>query len=308
MNRHIKQFLLRGASGSGLLAFRRFTSSSHLRVVTYHGVDDRTHPVINLDRLQTDPSIFTRQVETLARKFKLVDLGQAVRQYLAQGTWPKRGLAITFDDGYLNNLEIAAPILKRIGVPATFFVTAGFIDGRTTPWWYDLRQWMADQPEISPDAAVARSIREEARLKPMSETKRDIELSQLGVTKRFSGFYPFMSRENCRSLLTMGFDVQCHGDTHASFSGESTDRVKKEIRASAGFIQNIGVQPWGLAYPYGHEPVDMKAAGEEMKACGIVAAFTTTEGSNTLKADPWRLHRWDMHGGYSALGALARVS
>jgi len=308
MNRHFKQLLLHGASGLGLLSLCRYKTRSHLRIVTYHGVDDRTHRIINLDRLQADPAVFTRQIETLARNFQPVDLGQAVRQYLAQGTWPKRGLAITFDDGYLNNLEIAAPILKRIGVPATFFVTAGFIDGKTTPWWYDLRQWLTDQPGMLPEIASAKAIHEEARLKPMSEADRNDILSQLGVTKRSNGFYSFMTREDCRSLVTMGFDVQCHGDTHASFAGESTDRVKKEIQASVNFIHNLGIKPWGLAYPYGHEPGDMKAAEEEMKAGGIVAAFTTTEGANAMRANPWCLRRWDIHGGYSALGALARVS
>ena len=42
---------------------------------------------------------------------------------------PPAAAAITFDDGYRDNLEIAAPILKRRGLPATLFVASGFIDG-----------------------------------------------------------------------------------------------------------------------------------------------------------------------------------
>ena len=55
-------------------------------------------------------------------------------------------LSMTFDDGYLDNFEIAAPILRRFGLPATFFVTTGFIGSQViAPWDRDLpRQpgWM----------------------------------------------------------------------------------------------------------------------------------------------------------------------
>ena len=47
----------------------------------------------------------------------------------ARGRAPARALAITFDDGYADNATVAAPILLRLGLPATFFVATGFLDG-----------------------------------------------------------------------------------------------------------------------------------------------------------------------------------
>lgn len=307
MKPSLKSVVLRMASWSGYLELRRSLSRSKFRVVTYHGVDDRTHPVINYDRLQTYPDLFTCQVEALAREFSIVDLGDAVRGFLAKGIWPDRALAITFDDGYQNNLLFAAPILKRIGVPATFFVTAGFVDGRVTPWWYDLRRWLARSGQ-PPNEATARAIDLEAKLRPMKESVRDLELAKLGVERGGDCFYPLMNRDECNRLIAMGFDLQCHGDTHASFAGESPERVKKEMQASVDFVSSLGQKPWGIAYPYGHEAADLEAARAAMTSLGLSAALTTREGANGVDADPWRLRRWDMHGGYTPLAAVARVS
>jgi peptidoglycan/xylan/chitin deacetylase (PgdA/CDA1 family) len=307
VNRFVKPLALQAASYSGALALKRNVTRSRFRIVTYHGVDDHTHPVVNFDRLQTDPATFARQVEKMATAFRIVNMEDAVRHFLANGTWPDRGLAITFDDGYRNNLEVAAPILKRIGVPATFFVTAGFVEGSTKPWWYELRQWMAGHVRSVPEA-ISRAAGTEVRLRPMNEVDRNRELSALGVHQGDVDCYPFMTEDECRSLIAMGFDIQCHSDTHVSFSGESDERVRIEIQKSVEFVKRLGCEPWGLAYPYGHEPTNAIFAHNEMSSCGMIAAFTTREGANGVHADRWNLRRWDMHGGYSALGAVARVS
>src|SRR5205085_12504208 len=71
---------------------------------------------------------------------------------LYAGTIPARALAITFDDGYADNDELAAPILKRLGMSATFFVSTGFLDGGCM--WNDriieaIRSCEADQLDLS---------------------------------------------------------------------------------------------------------------------------------------------------------------
>ena len=48
----------------------------------------------------------------------------------------KRFICITFDDGYRDNYSLAYPLLERLGVPFTVYVTTGFIDNRLPMWWY----------------------------------------------------------------------------------------------------------------------------------------------------------------------------
>lgn len=295
------------ASGAGLYAVRRYLTRQALRVVTYHGVDSYTDPVANLDRLQADPGVFARQLDALAGAFRVVDLGEAVQCFVRDGTWPDRALAITFDDGYRNNLEVAAPILSAKGLPATFFVTAGFVEERCTPWWYDLREFLAHSAQASGQAR-AQAIRLEAELRPMADGRRESVLSDLGVVRGASKAYPFMTRDECRQLIAMGFDVQPHGDTHVSLGAESNDRVAQEIRASVAFVRDVGGKPWGLAYPYGHRPSNLAAAVEVMRSEGLLAGLTTETGVNSRRVNPWLLRRFDLHGGYDPLAAVARVS
>lgn len=310
----IKQSILQAARLSGFMAFRRAVTKNQFRIVTYHGVDAAQHPVINFDRLQTAPELFTRQVEQLARQFKIVSFKDAVAHYRHHRCWPQQALAITFDDGYRNNLEQAAPILQRLGVTATFFVTAGFIDGRVRPWWYHMRALLAARGGLSEGEKIAEAVRLEAMSRPMAETERRVFLEEFAATMGATDSapeataYPFMTRVECRKLLTMGFDVQAHGDTHASFAGETPERVNDEIRRSVQLVREIGHAPWAMAYPYGHEPHDPAAARKTMIDCGLVAAVTTCEGGNGRASDLYALRRHDLHGGYTPLAAVFKLS
>ena len=62
------------------------------------------------------------------RWFNVLPLDEACRR-LRECSLPARAMAITFDDGYADNHDIAAPILRRHGLSATFFVATGFLDG-----------------------------------------------------------------------------------------------------------------------------------------------------------------------------------
>src|SRR5688572_5614648 len=64
----------------------------------------------------------------LQREFNVLSLGEACAR-IERGALPARAACITFDDGYADNEEVALPILKRLGLRATFFVSPGFCDG-----------------------------------------------------------------------------------------------------------------------------------------------------------------------------------
>ena len=308
MNRFIKQSLLRVGFASGYFAARRRLGADSFRIVTYHGVDPDQHDVVNFDRLQTHPDIFAGQIELFARHFKIMPLREAVGYYRDHGRWPVRGLAITFDDGYRNNLEYAAPILERAGAHATFFVTSGFIDKQLAPWWYLLREHLARQPESPVKQMIQRAIEQEDLLRPMNESHRASALARMSVPAEGTLRYPFLDRQQCRELLKRGFDVQCHSHNHISFAGETTERILQDIALSADFIRSVGHTPWSWAYPYGHEPKDVLNVRKGLQDQGILTAVTTRVLCNGRNADLFALGRYDLHGGYSPEAALARIS
>jgi peptidoglycan/xylan/chitin deacetylase (PgdA/CDA1 family) len=92
-------------------------------------------------RLETDPHAiavtpenFRQQMEMLRRDFHPISLDALVASF-SGGRVPRRGVAVTFDDGYEDNLTEARAILEQYEVPATCFVTAGYVGGQREFWW-----------------------------------------------------------------------------------------------------------------------------------------------------------------------------
>jgi peptidoglycan/xylan/chitin deacetylase (PgdA/CDA1 family) len=105
-------------------------------ILTYHSlVDGPRHRFVDPAR-RTAPEVFDRHCAWLARHRKVVSLSALV-QCLRAGGQPEPGsVVITFDGGYLDNLQTAAPILGRYGLPATLFVATDSIES-AAPYWGD---------------------------------------------------------------------------------------------------------------------------------------------------------------------------
>lgn len=99
-------------------------------VVSFHRVNREADPT----GLTISPEMFERFCRFFSHYFDVVSLTHFVER-LEKGQSVGALLAITFDDGYLDNFEIAAPILKRLNLPATFFVTTKFVGTDTVPMW-----------------------------------------------------------------------------------------------------------------------------------------------------------------------------
>jgi peptidoglycan/xylan/chitin deacetylase (PgdA/CDA1 family) len=113
-----------------------------LTVVTYHQVRDPAD-----DGSSVGTADFRQQMEYLRQTYTVVPLADAVGR-LARGKRPQRLVAITFDDGYLDNATIAAPIMHALGLPATFFVSTDMI-GSAKPFPHDVERGRPPQLHMS---------------------------------------------------------------------------------------------------------------------------------------------------------------
>ena len=125
--KRIKNWLGHAAGATGVYAhnFR-----SKMVVVTFHRVNDWMAE----DGITCGSKRFEQFCAFFQRHFRVVPLSEQVA-----GCWQSRDmggtLAITFDDGYRDNIDVAVPILRRHALPATFFVATGFIGTDYTPPW-----------------------------------------------------------------------------------------------------------------------------------------------------------------------------
>lgn len=98
--------------------------TDRLAILTYHSIDDSGSV------LSTHPETFERQIAHLAELgYRGTSLSEAVKHNQSTGRWPERTVAITFDDGYENNLCVAQPILTRHGFTATIYLITRHVGG-----------------------------------------------------------------------------------------------------------------------------------------------------------------------------------
>lgn len=128
--------IIRGAVKSSLayltfgLRLHHLLLSNSAIVVAFHRVNNSTEG----DGLTCGVEMFKRYCQFFADYFHVISLGDLVGK-MERCEPLNRELAITFDDGYQDNYEYAAPVLKAIGLPATFFVVTQFIETEFVPCW-----------------------------------------------------------------------------------------------------------------------------------------------------------------------------
>jgi peptidoglycan/xylan/chitin deacetylase (PgdA/CDA1 family) len=116
-------------------------------ILLYHRVSElESDP----QRLAVTPDRFSKHLEVIASHFTPVGLRPLV-EHARRGTLPPRAVAVTFDDGYADNLENAKPLLERWNVPATLFVATSYVGGAREFWWDELERLLLTEsalPEI----------------------------------------------------------------------------------------------------------------------------------------------------------------
>lgn len=127
-------------------------------ILMYHRVTELANDPY---MLAVTPERFAAQLDAIRTVGVPMQLQQLVRA-LRQGKVPSRAVAITFDDGYADNLHNAKPLLARYEAPATVFVTAGQV-GRSREFWWDELDRLLLQPGTLPPVLQVRlngSVRE----------------------------------------------------------------------------------------------------------------------------------------------------
>lgn len=262
-------------------------SRARLMILTFHQVPLDPDPIApGLPH----SGLFAEQMRWLADYCNVMPLPEAA-EGLQQGKLPARAACITFDDGYANNLSVAAPVLSRLGLPATFFVTAGAIEQGIM--WNDLviegirgesqdlslKDLGFGEYRLTGNASRRVAIREViAKLKYKElEARRAIAES---IYTRATGKSPprlMMTTEQVAALGAQGFDIGAHTMNHPILKELSADDARHEIEASRNWVGDVtGRQPMAFAYPNGKPDIDFDTSHEKMaREAGFQVAVST---------------------------------
>ncbi|HET6495139.1 MAG TPA: polysaccharide deacetylase family protein [Thermoleophilia bacterium] len=98
------------------------------------------------------PERFEQQMAVLSRHAEPMPLADLVAAASTDG--PARGVAVTFDDGYVDNLWAAAPVLERWTIPATVFVATGYVDTDRAFWWDVVQDVLLTRDTLPPSLSL----------------------------------------------------------------------------------------------------------------------------------------------------------
>ncbi len=129
MNRHsvAKKAKRLGGRLGGFWLGRYFTRAMP-RVFMYHRFSAQPQ------RRRMHVALFEQQLRAIAAEFTVMTMREVVQRYRADGELPARAAVITVDDGHRDFYDLAFPVLRRLGLPATLYVTSGFAAGHIWLW------------------------------------------------------------------------------------------------------------------------------------------------------------------------------
>jgi peptidoglycan/xylan/chitin deacetylase (PgdA/CDA1 family) len=280
------------------------STRGRLLILTYHRVCQAPDALITGN---AHAAGFRRQMELLARAFNVLPLAEAAGR-MQDGTLPARAVCITFDDGYADNAEVAAPILAHYGLPATFFIATGFLDGGRM--WNDTlietvraaRGTALDLAalglgRLALDGTAARSaavnelIGRCKYLEPAERTTRvDAVAQAAGVTLPRD---LMMRSDQVRALHAAGMEIGAHTVSHPILAAIDASRAEEEIVASRDRLAEItGAPARAFAYPNGKPGVDYRGEHVDMvRRAGFAVAVSTVWGAAEAAHDRLQLPR-----------------
>jgi len=238
-----------------------------------------------------------QQLSILARTANVLPLEETLERMYRGEHLPSRAVALTFDDGYRDNLTLAAPILERLGLPATFFLVPGLLSGEVDAWWETIGWALQSSTSESilwegmsfaltaqdgRDLAYSQIVR---RLKRRDSQARATTMRELLEMLEPTGDPPdlFMDWQGARELVERGFSVQSHTCSHVVLAEEDVESQRRELTEAKRLLEkNLDIDISIIAYPHGG-PQDYSAdtvtlAGEAEYRWGVTTreAFTTS--------------------------------
>jgi peptidoglycan/xylan/chitin deacetylase (PgdA/CDA1 family) len=301
-----------------------------LRRTRARGVVLCYHRVASLDRdpqlLAVAPERFAEQLVYLSEHFEPVPLARIHDP--EPSALPR--IAITFDDGYADNLIAAKPLLEEQRVPATVFICTGNLGSRREFWWdelerillepatlparlettvgdvriaYDLSDdnnlapaWnVLDRLDPSPRHALYRELA--SLIRPLPTEARDSVLAEL---RAWAGLVD-VGRESHRSLTEREVamlvaspyvEIGAHTVSHPVLACQTSEAQLREIETSRDVLQELTGQPVdSFAYPYGGAADYSSTTVRTLRETGLTLACTTTPGPVTAETDPLRVPR-----------------
>ena len=292
----MKQRIKRALKRTGALdVLSHITATGHVDIMLYHGFcpgsarDEKFPRLMPVEDFEEQIQLFLRYGTPLS----LDDLGQE----------PAEGIAVTFDDGYASNYELAFPVLQKYNFPATVFVTTGFVD-RTVPLWGDWLEFllMARTPDATP--AELEQTLSELKSQLRNRSIGEIHAFLYSLSAHVQAHYEWervpevlrpLGWDEIRHMRKSGLvSFGAHTVSHPVLSRCTEATQRFEILESKERLEEELDEPCTIfAYPYGKRTDYTDRTKQLVEEAGYLLALSAETGFNEpLFSDHYELKRW----------------
>jgi peptidoglycan/xylan/chitin deacetylase (PgdA/CDA1 family) len=281
-------------------------------VLLYHRVGRSRFDPWNLC---VSPDNFAEHLAVLRRRAEIVPLHELPAAVRSGSRRPV--VAITFDDGYVDNLALAAPRLAACDAPATVFIATGAV-GRQAPFWWDRLTWIVLAPDRLRErlelqlpggvlhwtgsggrrsARLALHDRVWSRVRLLDDAARDAALDRLaawaGADAAVTAAGRPMDADEVRQLAGAGIAIGSHTVSHAVLPELTRAAKERELAGSIAACERLtGSRPLTMSYPHGEYDADTMDAAA---AAGV--RYACASGSDLVwsTSEPLALPRMSVH-------------
>ena len=293
-----------------LLALRSRASSPWITVLTYHrAAEPEAAADFDPGVVDVTPEAFDRQVAFLVKWFDVIGIDELL-EFRRGGPLPKNPLLITFDDGYLDNHDVALPILQKHGAKAVFFMATHYLSERRLFWWDKINFLM--KRSAKEQIELTFPTPERLALGPTAGDKRRAITRVLRIVKDHHGLdLPrflialgdacgvslsdeeerrladsiLMTWDHVKALRAAGMDVQSHTSTHRVLQTLRDDQLAEELGGSREVLEGVlGEKVRAISYPVGKPLRFTPGIRNAVRKAGYELGFSNGTGVN---------HRWD---------------
>lgn len=286
-------------------------------ILTFHRVQPAGGAAFRPNEiLEVEPEFLERLIRHLRRRgLDLVSMDEVHRR-LVERDFSRKFVAFTFDDGYVDNLEHAWPVLRRHEVPFALYIATSFPDRLGELWWVALERVIAKVDRIAIEMKGTTRFISCAGTSDKRKAFEDIywwlrsltsETELRNAIRDICARYGIDIKGPCDELCMdwaqigrMAEDPLCtigaHTVNHVFLSKVSAGTARTEMVRSAEIIEAaLGVKPQHFAYPYG----EIHSAGPREYRIAAELGFKTAVTTNPSVLQPRNR---------DALTALPRIS
>lgn len=263
---------------------------------------------------------FEKQLAYLKRHYVNLPLSDLIHAAGSGRPIPRNGITITFDDGYENNYKYAAPLLRKYGFTATFFVCPDFADMaqngvKPVFWWYIIYCVMNEKNRddfilifnkhgvdlsgygdiMSLRYQISRFL--EAAPGEIGESIIVDLKDRFADDIRKMDFPKMMNWDQLKILKSLGMDIGSHTMSHIAVSRLPRERFNDQITMSKQILEEkLQDKIEAFAYPYGREAHYSRESLKAVKEAGYKCALLTLENGGSGEKDSFCFNRTAIEG------------